>query len=148
MGRRRGDMVLSRLIILRIIIVEKFPIKDRGVWAWPQAPQPKNPAEEDDTLKCLTLNANRVLFQEIQRTVGNRDSILKECIQNSVCSGTQGRSSNLEPHGYLGESPGEAEGKWSLPWGHRHERLILGSVFYYMDIGAGKNQFGVPSLTF
>lgn len=78
-------------------------------------------------------------------TLESRDSNLTECTQDS---GTQGRSSNLEPHGYLGESPGEAEGKWSLPWGHRHERLILGSVFYYMDIGAGKNQSGVPSLAF
>lgn len=58
MGRRRGDTVLSRLITLRIITAENFPIKDRGVWAWPQASQPRNPAQKDDTLKCLTLNVN------------------------------------------------------------------------------------------
>lgn len=63
-----------------------------------------------------------VLFQEIQRTMGNRDSTFKVCTQNSICSGTQGRSSNLKPLDYLRESPGEAGGKWSLPWWHRHER--------------------------
>ena len=58
MGRRRGDTVLSRLITLRIITAENFPINDQGVWGWPQASQPRNPAQEDDTLKCLTLNIN------------------------------------------------------------------------------------------
>ena len=58
MGRRRGDTVLSRLITLRIITAENFPIKDWGVWDWSQASQPRNPAQEDDNLKCLTLNAS------------------------------------------------------------------------------------------
>ena len=52
--------------------------------------------QEDEFPEHLSLKANGAYFLENQRTVGNRDSTLKGCIQNLTCSGTQGRSSNLK----------------------------------------------------
>lgn len=76
--------------------MQRFFSKDEGFDSHIGLPGMGGLHWEDRPPECLALKAIRTYFQESQKTVGNRDSNLKECIQNPTCYRIQSKSSNLK----------------------------------------------------
>ena len=75
-----------------------------GIWHW-----------EKEPLEHLALKASGACVQELHRTGGNRDPILKRHTQTFMCTGSQGKAVAPQESGSdltagLGGSPGKTEG--------------------------------------
>ena len=72
--------------------------------------------QKDEPPEHLALKISDAYFQETQKTVGNRDSILKGQTQILSVVGTKedgSKEPGSDPRPDLGESPREAGGNWS-----------------------------------
>ena len=76
----------------RIITIVKVLHREWGSELYIMLPSPVVLSQEDEPLKCLALKASRAYIWETQRTVGNRESILKGCTQKFTGSGTLSRN--------------------------------------------------------
>lgn len=80
--------------------------------------------QEVEHPEYLALKARETYDQESQRSIGNRDSVLKGHAQNLTCSEFQHRDSSLkgacsDPLADVGELPREREGPIETPPGDR-----------------------------
>ena len=76
--------------------LQRFPPRSKGSKPHIGLPSLGILHQEDEPPECLALKASGAYFPESQRAVGNRDSTLKGDIQILICSGVEGRSSNLK----------------------------------------------------
>ena len=91
---------------------------------------------------------------EIPRAIGNRDSILKGCLQNLTCSESQHRGTSLKgvcfrPTCCSWRASETGRKQLGLPLGtEKLEAAIFGSSFYLNNTSTGKHHFRILPLAY
>ena len=93
-----------------------------GIWHWEK--KPPGP---------LALKASRACAQELHRTGGNGDPILKRHTQTLMCTGSQGKAKSPQESGsdltaFLGGPPAKTGGECDLLWGKGIGSKTLGNI--------------------
>ena len=93
-----------------------------GIWHWKKEP-----------LEHLALKASGACAQELHRTGGNGDPILKRRTWTFTCTRSQGKAkapeeSGSNPTAVLGGPPGKTGGECGLLWGKDIESKALGNI--------------------
>lgn len=100
--------------------------------------------EGEAPLEYLALRASGAYFWRTKRAVGNRNPILKKHTKNITHSETQGRNSKLNSawgRPTCQSQRGTWRGRRQLAFTqgpYTMMGVILGSLYYHMDTGAGK----------